>query len=92
MGLITGLLTLPLAPVRMTVWLGEQVRAYAQQQYAGRETVAGRLAEIEAARAAGDLTPERADELEQRVLDDLLGTEGPWTGPDDSEVWIGRQP
>src|SRR5690606_8233285 len=92
MGLITGLLTLPLAPVRMTVWLGEQVRAYAQQQYAGRETVAGRLAEIEAARAAGDLTPERANELEQRVLDDLLGTEGPWTGPDDSEVWIGRQP
>lgn len=92
MGLITGLLTLPLAPVRMAVWVGEQVRTYAQQEHAGRETLAGRLAEVEAARAAGDVTPERADELEQQVLDDLLGTEGPWTGPDDSEVWIGRQP
>lgn len=92
MGLLTGLLTLPLAPVRGVAWVGEQVRTYAQQEYAGREPVSGRLAEIAAARAAGDISEERAAELEEQVLDELLGTENSWTGTDDSEVWIGRQP
>jgi hypothetical protein len=92
MGLLTGLITLPLAPVRGVAWVSEQVRAYAQQEYAGRETIAGRLAEIAAARAAGEISAEHAAELEQEVLDDLLGTDSSWTGTDDSEVWSGREP
>ena len=33
MGLITGLLTLPLAPVRGVVWLAEQIQEHAEAQY-----------------------------------------------------------
>ena len=32
MGLISGLLTLPLAPVRGTVWIGEQVLEQAERE------------------------------------------------------------
>ena len=33
MGLISGLLTLPLAPVRGTVWIAEQVLEQAEREY-----------------------------------------------------------
>ena len=33
MGLITGLLTLPLAPVRGTIWIAEQIAAEAERRH-----------------------------------------------------------
>jgi hypothetical protein len=35
MGLFTGLLTLPLAPIRGTVWVAEQLAAEAERQMRG---------------------------------------------------------
>lgn len=69
MGLIVGLLTLPLAPVRGVVWLAELVEAQAEREYEERRGLQARLAEIEQARVAGELSDEQSADLEQRVLD-----------------------
>ena len=37
MGLITGLITLPLAPVRATAWLGERLLEQAEAEYYSEE-------------------------------------------------------
>lgn len=75
MGLFFGLLTLPLTPVRGVAWIAEQVQIMAEREYLGPQAASRRLADIEESWAAGDLTDERREELEQQVLDDLLWTD-----------------
>lgn len=75
MGLFLGLLTLPLAPVRGVAWVGEQVQTLAEQEYTGPGAVSRQLADIETAWAAGEITDEHREELEQQVLDELLWTD-----------------
>ena len=75
MGLFTGLLTLPLAPVRGVTWVAEQVRRQAELETAGRDQLGHRLADIEAAWRAGEITDELRVELEEEALRDLLETE-----------------
>jgi gas vesicle protein GvpG len=70
-GLIAGLLTLPLAPARGVVRLAELVQAQADREYEEQEGLQARLAGIEDARAAGELSEEESADLEQRVLDGL---------------------
>jgi hypothetical protein len=67
-GLISGLLTLPLAPVRGTVWVAEQVRREAERQYYDPGLIRRRLEEVDDARRAGELTEEEAAELEEQLL------------------------
>jgi hypothetical protein len=74
-GLLIGLLTLPLAPVRGVAWLAEQVRRQAECEHAGTEAISDRLAEVARAVDAGEISPERGAELEQQVLDELLDSE-----------------
>ena len=45
MGLITQLLTLPLAPVRGTAWVLDQVVLTAEREYYDPEPVRGQLAD-----------------------------------------------
>jgi len=75
-GLITGILTLPLAPVRGAAWIGEVVAAEAQRQLAELESPQRALAELEAARAAGELTEEEFTELEAELIEQILVREG----------------
>jgi hypothetical protein len=72
MGLITGLLTLPLAPVRGVAWVAEQVRDEAARQSMGPGAVQAELAEVERLRDLGEITPEEADEREARLVDLLI--------------------
>jgi hypothetical protein len=71
-GLFTGLLLLPLAPVRGVVWLGEQLEAEARRQWSDPAVVRRELAEVEAAYEAGELTEQerdaRQDELVARLV------------------------
>ena len=53
MGLITGLLTLPLAPVRGTVWLAERIQEQAELEYYDESAILAGLREIDQARATG---------------------------------------
>lgn len=70
-GLVTGLLTLPFAPVRGVVWVAEQVYEQAQRELDDTSTVRRRLMEVQAAREAGTLTDEEAAAQEADLVQGL---------------------
>ena len=72
MGLLTGLLTLPLAPVRGVAWLAERVLDQAEQQMYDPATIRLQLSEVEEARAAGRLSDDEAAELENELLSRMM--------------------
>jgi ribosome assembly protein YihI (activator of Der GTPase) len=71
MGLITGILTLPLAPVRGVVWVAERVREQAEAELYDENRIMHELTELEAAKDAGELEEQefnsRVDELLERL-------------------------
>jgi hypothetical protein len=71
-GLITGLLTLPLAPVRGTVWLAERIQEQAEREYYDESAILAGLQEIDEARAAGDVDGAELDEVEDALIERLL--------------------
>jgi Gas vesicle protein G len=75
-GLISGLLTLPLAPVRGVVFLAEALREEAERELAAESSPERALAELEAARATGEVSPEVADQLEAQLVDEMLARRG----------------
>jgi hypothetical protein len=72
MGLFTGLLTLPLAPLRGTVWVAEQLLQQAERDYYDPDLIRRQLEEVDAARAAGVLADADADDLEEQLLERLI--------------------
>lgn len=81
MGLLTGLLTLPLAPVRSVAWLAERILEQAEQQMYDPVSIRRQLAEIEAAKQAGDLSEDEAVALENELLGRMMARrseEGGW--------------
>jgi hypothetical protein len=75
-GLITGLLTLPLAPVRGVALIAELLAEEAERELAEAESPERALAELEAARAAGELTDEQFAELESELIEMILARGG----------------
>ena len=76
MGLITGLLTLPLAPVRGTVWLAERIQEQAEREYYDESAIRAGLQEIEEARATGEGDERELDEMEDALIERLLEIRG----------------
>jgi hypothetical protein len=72
MGLITGLLTLPLAPVRGTVWLAERIQEQAEQELYDEGALRAQLMELEAAREAGEIDDGEATRAEDALLERLI--------------------
>jgi hypothetical protein len=70
-GLITGLLTLPLAPVRGTIWLAEQLAAAADAELYDEDKIRRELLELDVLEADGlidrDERAMREDELLVRL-------------------------
>jgi hypothetical protein len=75
-GLITGLLTLPLAPVRGTVWIAERILEQAEAELNDADTIRAQLMEIDAAREAGEISEEDAAEAEDILLERLIAARG----------------
>jgi hypothetical protein len=71
-GLITGLLTLPLAPVRGTVWVAERILEQAESEYYDEGVIQAQLMDIEAAREAGEIGEEEAARAEDELIERLL--------------------
>lgn len=71
-GLLTGLLTLPLAPVRGTVWIADQVLRQAEQEYYDPATIRRQLEEVDELRAQDAIAEEDADELEEQLIQRLM--------------------
>ncbi|MGN6575788.1 MAG: gas vesicle protein GvpG [Nocardioides sp.] len=83
MGLISGILGLPLAPLRGTVWVAEQVRQQAEDEYYDPARIRAQLEDVDRARAAGELTDDEATALEDELVERLMvgrSRPTPWEG------------
>jgi hypothetical protein len=82
MGLISALITLPLAPVRGTVWIAEQVLDQAEATYYDEGAIQSQLRDVEEARESGEIDPAEADRIEDALVERLIegrsrGVRGP---------------
>ncbi|MFI6362222.1 gas vesicle protein GvpG [Nocardia sp. NPDC050630] len=71
MGLVSAILSLPLAPVRGVIWLGELIQDQVEQQLQDPAAVRRELEEIDEAADAGRLSDEERKQEQQAVLDRL---------------------
>jgi Gas vesicle protein G len=75
-GLITGLLTLPLAPVRGTVWLAERIEEQAEGEMYNEDAIRQSLLELEAARETGVMDEREIAEAEDMLIERLMEIRG----------------
>jgi hypothetical protein len=76
MGLITGLLTLPLAPVRGTVWLAERLMEQAEEELYDESAIRDGLLELEEARQAGTMDEQEIAAAEDALIERLMAARG----------------
>ena len=75
MGLLTGLLTLPLAPVRGTMWIAERLLQEAERELTDPAAVEQQLVEAERAHERGELSDDELADIEDVLLRRLTGQE-----------------
>jgi hypothetical protein len=72
MGLLVGLLTAPLAPVRGVAAIAEQIRRQAEEQFYDPVTIRAELEQIDAQRTAGELSDDEATAREDALVERLM--------------------
>jgi hypothetical protein len=85
MGLVTGILGLPLAPVRGVLALGELIRKRVDEELHDPASVRRELEALEEARAAGEISAEEEAEAQQQVLNRLNVSGGTDAGAGEKE-------
>jgi Gas vesicle protein G len=73
-GLLTGLLTLPLAPVRGTVWIAERLVEQAERELGDEPTIRRRLTELQVRHDLGEISDEELAEAEDAWLSRLAAS------------------
>jgi hypothetical protein len=76
MGLITGLLTLPLAPVRGVVWLAERIEEQAEGELYDESSIRAGLLELEELRERGELDEAELAQAEDALIERLMWIRG----------------
>jgi hypothetical protein len=76
MGLFTGLLLFPLAPVKGVGWVANVLAEEAERELESRESPERGLADLEAARANGEINEEDAEALETQLIERMLARHG----------------
>ena len=71
MGLFTGLLLLPLAPVRGTMWIAEQISEQAARELDDGRAARRDLADAELRYERGELSAAELEQIEDNVLERL---------------------
>ncbi|MGW6796273.1 gas vesicle protein GvpG [Streptomyces chartreusis] len=71
MGLITGLLTLPIAPVRGVVWVAEKLQDAAERELHDPAVLRAQLAVLNKEFEDGFISLEEFEREEERLLDRL---------------------
>ena len=71
MGLITGLLTLPLAPVRGVVWIGEQIAEEADRELDQESRIRRELGRLTFEHELGKLGADEFEQREDALLEEL---------------------
>lgn len=72
MGLLTGLLTLPLAPVRGTVWIAEKLEEQARAELRDETSIHTALLELDALRETGELDEAEIAAAEDELIERLV--------------------
>ncbi|MGQ4599220.1 gas vesicle protein GvpG [Nocardia sp. R6R-6] len=72
MGLISSILTLPLAPVRGVIWLGDLIQDQVEQRLHDPAAIRRELELIDEAAASGQLSEQEREQAQQAVLDRTL--------------------
>ena len=76
MGLITGLLTLPLAPVRGVVWVAERLEEQAEDELYDESAIRQGLLDLDAARRTGTLDEDEIAAAEDALIERLMWIRG----------------
>jgi hypothetical protein len=71
MGFLTGLILLPLAPLRGTIWLAERLAEVAERELDSDTTLRRLLVEAEMAYDSGELSLEEYEQVEDELLERL---------------------
>jgi hypothetical protein len=71
MGIFTGLLLLPLAPLRATIWVAERLAEYAERELTDEASIHRLLVEAELAFEAGELSAAEFEAVEDELLERL---------------------
>jgi gas vesicle protein GvpG len=76
MGLITGLLTLPLAPVRGVTWLAERLEEQAEAELYDESAIRAGLLELEELREQGEIDDDELTQAEDALVERLMWIRG----------------
>ena len=76
MGLLTGILTLPLAPLRGTVAIAEQIRQQAEEAYYDPAAIRRELEQVEQLRTDGEITEDEATAWEDQLIERMMIARG----------------
>lgn len=71
MGLISQVLLLPVAPLRFTVWVAEQIDDEVQHSTGSAAAVTQQLDALEEARETGELDAEEAERRQGEVIEQI---------------------
>jgi hypothetical protein len=80
MGLLKGVVLLPLAPLSGLRWLAGVLGDEAERQSAVQQSPERALADLSAKRANGEISDEDAEALENQLLEELLSRRGSMGG------------
>ncbi|WP_432969284.1 gas vesicle protein GvpG [Dactylosporangium sp. CA-233914] len=72
MGLVSAILTAPLAPVRVVFWVGDIIQEQVDHEMYDPGVIRGKIQETDEARAAGQIDPAEADELQRELIGRLI--------------------
>lgn len=76
MGLLTGLLTWPLAPLRGVWWLAERVQEQAERTYYDPVAIRDQIAELDRALAAGEISEQECAQEQEELIGRLIARGG----------------
>ncbi|MBC3191402.1 gas vesicle protein GvpG [Pseudonocardia sp. C8] len=76
MGLITGLLTLPLAPVRGVVWVAEQIEQEVDREMNDPAVVRRKIDDVEREYERGEIDEAERDARQDELLQRLMPRDG----------------
>lgn len=76
MGLVSGLLGLPLAPMRGVLWLAGQIQDQAEEQFYDPARIRVELDRVDEARRSGELSEQECTARENELLQRLMVRRG----------------
>lgn len=79
MGLLSFIVTLPLAPVRGVISLAELIQRQVEEELHDPATARRALEELEEARAAGEVSAEEEEQAQQTILDRMTAADAATT-------------